>query len=953
MNRLLHTILPLLLLIGLLILCLDASAQTISSRDSEEIKLLARRKVEKSLVDLLNVLTLEDLEESQRKAIVAKSLTDTEKSRRLFYSTDVIVEDDLQPERPIDQPTDVKIEKYLANLDLFYTKSPERTITFSDMKVSNVKERVYTYVKVYYTETFKGKNTQSTAAFRPMPRVAEVRAERVGKKWTLMIAQIGFLAPGDSATSPLNDVKLVEPEAPVDSTAMQARLEQESLQAAERERERERERLAQKVYESYLTKGDQALAAKDFQGALQNFQEAEKRKTSDDDILPATKIEQVKRLKNASQIAERELLRDYRDKADLASKKRQYAEALSYYHKILAKYPDSTALITVVKELTQKSNRKTEYDEQFAAGQYEPLVDAYDKVIKRDNTNSDWYLGRGRCYVKLNKDDRALRDFTKSLELDYANLATLLARAELYRKQGNLPKAIADYSAYLIIDPKNDNVYAQRAQLRVGTNNLSSADDDFTQAIALNGQQPTYYTDRGLLRYRNLKYDEAIADFSKAISLAPTVPEPYFWRGLMYAIQKQYSLTGADFANTVKYKAPDKLIARADSVMYHHYESGQQANTARNYAEAVVHLTDALSIRSTSPKALYERGFAQYKQGNYKEAIDDLTASLALAPNESPTYDCRADAYMATENYDLAASDYRKSTAITPTNYAAMLGEGTALLALKKYTAAIPPLVSVKSAQKKTEKNFTPAFFRDVFYRLGQCEYATNQYEKAIDDYTAALKLDETFADGFYARGTAYEAYGKLDRAIDDYQRAIDRTPNSAERHYAKAYALEKKGDYALAVTAYGEVIRLDSTRQLYTGALLRRGTTYLLAGQANEALSDLEQPTLQADTTMCGYDCWLNTGLAHLYTGKPDAGLPYLAKCLSNSTYAGRAAYATACASLQKDNESEALVWFDKALQDKSLTIADIKRDRLIDVARKDYRRSKAFKQLIDKYKK
>lgn len=949
MNRKLSTLLR--ILPGLL-LAWPALAQPVSSRDSDEIKLLAKRKVERGLNDLLNVLTFEDLEESQRKAIVARSYADTIRNR-LFYNTDVIIEDDLQPDRPIDQPVDLKVDKYLANLDLFYTKSVDRSVEFSNVKVSAVKERVYPYVKVFYTQLFSGKNNRATAAFRAVPRVAEVRAERVGKKWTVTIMQVGFPAPGETVDSPINNVTLVEPEAPVDSAALLAQQEQAALLQAQLAKEREQEQMALKVYRDYLAKGDKAVAGKDYQGALLAYAQADKLKPSDDDILPRAKIDRVNRLVNADKIADRERLRDYREKADLARKKRQYADALGYYHKILDKFPDSTALIAVIKELTQKSAIKTEYDEQYASGQYDKLVDEYDKVIKRDNTNSDWYLGRAKCYLKLNKDDRALRDLTKSLELDYANLEAILARAELYRKLNNLPKAVADYSAYLIIDPKSDDIFSQRAQLRVRTGNLTSADDDFTQAIALNPIESKHHFDRGLLRFRTQKYDLASADFGQAIETAPTQPDAYFFRGLIYAAQKEYGPAGVDFTKAMENKLSDPLMARIDSIATSLYTLGKQANEAKNYDQAIEHLTNALAVRTKLSSALYERGLAYLNRGDYDKTIADMTASIALAPAEEATFSRRADAYMAQMKYDLAAADYKKSATLNPANYAALLGQATALVNLKKYTEAIPPLMSIKGAQKKIEKNYTPVFFRDVFYRLATCELATSQYEKAVDDYATALKYDETFAPAYASRAAAYEGLAKYDRAIDDYQRAIDRQPGQPELYFAKGSALEKKGDYKAAIDAFSELMVADTARRLYPQTVFRRGTNYLLAGQYKEALGDLETPLVQTNTDVCQSDCWLNTGLAHLYAGQPDAGMPYLARCMKNPTVAPRAAYAMACAYLQKDNETEALTWFEKALSVNVLTSNDVKKDKLVDISRKDFRKNKSFKLLVDKYAK
>ncbi len=935
-------------------------AQGITPRDNEEVKLLARRKVEKSLNDLLNTLTFEDLTESERKEIIVRSYKPDLKGR-LFYNPDVIVEDDLQPDRAIDQISDQKVEKYLGNLDLFYAKSPDPTIEFSNFSVSNLKERNYYYVKVFYTQVFKGKNTRSTAAYRPVPRVAELRAERVGKKWAMMVSRLAFPAPGDSAGATLNDVTLVAPPPPTDSASIRARQEEEALALAQREKEVEEERLALKVYEDYLAKGDQAFKAKNYQAALEAYGEAEKRKRDELDDKPRLQMNRVIRERDAARIAEGQLLRDYREKGELARKRRNYAEALGYFHQILERRPDSVSLNALIQELTRKSNLKTEYDEMFSAGQHDKLVDEYTKIIKKDNTNSDWYLGRAKCHIKLNRDDRALEDLNKSIALDYANLDALLTRAEVYRRIGggkredqpNLPKAISDYSAYLIIDPKNDAVFAQRAQLRVRTNNLASADQDYTQAIKLNPQQAAYPFERGLLRHQNRQYEVALGDFGKAIELAPEKAEPYFWRGLTYAALNRYREGGAgpDFANALKANLATEYVARIDSVGNSLYAQGLAANEAGQYKPAIAHLTNALAVHINYPEALYQRGRAHLAGKAYNEAIADLTASLGYDPNHGPSYDRRAEAYAASERHEEAAADYKRSSTLNPENHAALLGEAVALMQLRKFQEAILPLTAVKSVQKKIDKTYSPTFFRDVYYRLGQCEYATEQYEKAADDFSTALKFDETYTVGYFDRGAAYEALGRYDRAIDDYQRAIDRNP-SAAYYFSKANALQRKGNHAEAIPTFGDVMRTDSSRQWQARTLLGRGTSYSLAGQYDPALADLEQRVVQTDTALCRENCWLATALTHLYVGHSEAALPYLAKCLPNPVYTARAAYATACAHLQKGAEAEALTWFERAFKEKEITSAYVRNDKLLETVNKDFRRkNKPFGELMKKY--
>lgn len=919
-------------------------AQSVTRRDSEEIKLLAQRKVEKGLNDLLNTLTFDDLNESERKAISANSYS--QGTNRVFYDANVIVEDDIQPTRTSGQKVlDLKADKYLANLDLFYAKQSERTIDFSNIALSNVKQTPqYTYIKVFYTSHFKGKNNQSAVPYQPVRRVAEVRAEKNGKKWAVAISRLAFWTPDDSVNVALNDVAL--PPA-TDSVAVQL----DDPAEKQRQLEIEQERQEQAAYTTLMAKADQSFNGKDYETALELYTDAEKRnqKNQYDDLLPSRRLIRINKIMN--QLKDAELVREYGTKAEIARKRRNYAEAISFYYKLLEKKPDSVAINAIVKELTPKANIKAEYDERFMAGDYKELVKEYNRIIKKEKDNSDWYFGRGRCYLKLGDAKAAMADFTSSIQLDVANLPALRARGDLYRDQNNFPKAITDYSAYLTIDPNNAEVFAQRATLRIRTNNQKNADEDLTKAIALNPLQAQYFFDRGHLRYQMGQLQPAFEDMSEAIKMAPINAVAYFWRGMINTGLKNYTAAGSDFTAAKENKLADGYIQKADSVGMHFYTQGTAATKDLRYAEGVSFFTDALAINPLDRNALYERGVAYQSLKEYEKALEDLTAVIKRNAISDRAYHRRAEVWHSLRKYENAAADYKKSYELLPEDYTAMLGESVVLSELKKYQEAIPPLITIKIARKKIEKQFTPNFFRDVYNQLGICEFETGQLDKAIDDYDTALDFDKTFAQGYFNRAMAYEAIGKLERAIDGYQRAIELSPGMPHRYFAKAYALEKNGDYQKALDTYKEVMRFDSAKTWQNRTVLRRGNTYFLANQFQDAIQDLETTDKLADTTLCGYDCWMTLGVSYLNSGKAENGLAYFSKCIPSKAHMAQAAYATACANLLQNKEAEALVWFEKAFGSGDLTASYVRKDKLLDVVRKDFRKNKSFRQLTDKY--
>ncbi|WP_289015863.1 tetratricopeptide repeat protein, partial [uncultured Methylobacterium sp.] len=57
---------------------------------------------------------------------------------------------------------------------------------------------------------------------------------------------------------------------------------------------------------------------------------------------------------------------------------------------------------------------------------------------------------------------------------------------------------------------------------------------------------------------------------------------------------------------------------------------------------------------------------------------------------------------------------------------------------------------------------------------------ATNQFDKAIEDYNAALNVNNKDATSWAYRGLAYEKSNRRKEAMENYQRAAGIDPNNA-----------------------------------------------------------------------------------------------------------------------------------------------------------------------------
>jgi len=90
--------------------------------------------------------------------------------------------------------------------------------------------------------------------------------------------------------------------------------------------------------------------------------------------------------------------------------------------------------------------------------------------------------------------------------------------------------------------------------------------------------------------------------------------------------------------------------------------------------------------------------------------------------------------------------------------------------------------------------------------------------------------------EAYYNRGLAYYLMGRLDRAIKEYTRAIRRNNKDADPYYNRALAYINKGDYERAVRDLAITIRLDpDSADAYCN---RAGANFRL-GRFDEALAD------------------------------------------------------------------------------------------------------------------
>jgi tetratricopeptide (TPR) repeat protein len=152
-----------------------------------------------------------------------------------------------------------------------------------------------------------------------------------------------------------------------------------------------------------------------------------------------------------------------------------------------------------------------------------------------------------------------------------------------------------------------------------------------------------------------------------------------------------------------------------------------------------------------------------------------------------------------------------------------------------------------------------------AFENRGHAYIEIDDGDKALADFTEAVRLDPKSATAYVSRGDVYIDREDPDRAIADYTSAIQIDPKNVEAYGDRTLAYSQKGDFDHAIADASEAVRLDPKS---AAAFLSRADAYRFKGDFDRAIADYDE-ALSLDPMHKMPDILNNRALA--YAGKGD----------------------------------------------------------------------------------
>ncbi len=224
-----------------------------------------------------------------------------------------------------------------------------------------------------------------------------------------------------------------------------------------------------------------------------------------------------------------------------------------------------------------------------------------------------------------------------------------------------------------------------------------------------------------------------------------------------------------------------------------------------NYDLAIEGYNKALKLDNKNALVYNNRGFSYFHKGEYENALNDYNKALSLSPKLAIAK------YNKDELIEILQDDEKYSEIIKKSNekhidykYYFNLGIQEANLgntneAMTAYNHAI-----------KMNPDFAPAY---MF--IGILEFQKENFAKAYEYYSKALKIDANLIDAYFNRAqivfaTKPEDKTELNSALKDLQKATELDDKFIDAYYSMAVVYKNLGDYKEAIKALDKILEID-----------------------------------------------------------------------------------------------------------------------------------------------
>ncbi|MCX7727617.1 MAG: tetratricopeptide repeat protein, partial [Chitinispirillaceae bacterium] len=456
--------------------------------------------------------------------------------------------------------------------------------------------------------------------------------------------------------------------------------------------------------------------------------------------------------------------------------------AVKFYEIANEKFGYSTvaeALITKEKVAKVKLKAKSYRDAL-------ELMKTVTAVDKEGKIATESYFLMAEAYEGVNDISNAISSLEKAIAINSRNIEAYARLADLYQKSGNSEKAKKVFEVMMGLSPNDPSIYLSLGNYNLKSGKYSEALQNFEKSCELK-KTPQCKLGIAKANFELKKYELSMGSAEEALKLDPKSIEAQKVLALAYFKQGEYGKAAPLFEKVVQAQGDniELLTALAEC-----YEKTKDTEKLAVVDKKIVKM-DEKDLKSRIRLASYYE-----LKNNLLEAISLYKEAIALEPS----------------SVDILKKLYQLSKKNGD--------RGTAVAYLVRY-------ISIKSNDAEAHRD------------LGDLYYEQKDYDKALEEYRTALKLDPSIK-GFYSRyAEIVMAKGEQNEVIKALRGVIASGNADAGTYMTLGMMYQKKGEYIDAMEMYQKVLDIEPSN---FDALVGLGACQAAQGEIKNAIISYEQ---------------------------------------------------------------------------------------------------------------
>ncbi len=468
--------------------------------------------------------------------------------------------------------------------------------------------------------------------------------------------------------------------------------------------------------------------------------------------------------------------------ANIYNEQKKYADALYFakgayqidkknswyvltYSDILQKNKKFIESAEVLEKAVDADPSKTEYYYEWAsaflfAERPADALKVYDKLESKIGVNPEVIMQKSRIYQRLNKNDKAIEELNKLIELDPKDSQAYGMKAEIYQAMGKKDLALETYNKILLIDPENPYIHLSLADFYRNNGEKEKSIDELKKAF-LN---------------KELDIDTKISILRSYYSLIDIHPElreqALEMCSLLVQANANEPIAHAVFGDfLIKYNKPEEAKAEylkakeLGSKDFAIYSSLMLLNAQLQDWKSLTEISvEALSLFPEQSLPYFFNGLAQIQNKKYSEAISVLNTGVKLVVDnkslEGQFFASLGDAYNETRDYVKSDESFDKALEINPKDVNVM-NNYAYYLSVRNEKLDKAEALSKKSNELDTNQSSYEDTYGWIMYKQGKYS-------------DAKIWIEKSLSHGSDKSATVLEHYGDVVFRLGDNEKALE-----------------------------------------------------------------------------------------------------------------------------------------------------------------------------------